>query len=113
MGNLRDIKGICFEGIGTVLYTLWLAPGNSFRFPKDQAVAMAPSPEQYHELMSAIALEGTIREVYPHIDQPSDQSYKMTNFHFSRKKPGFLRTRRCSRRGGYKYKIYIFIPLDR
>ena len=35
---------------------------------------MALSPEQYHELMSGIALEGTIREVYPHIDQPSDQS---------------------------------------
>ena len=65
---------ICFEGIGTVLYTLRLAPGNSFRFPKDQAAAMALSPEQYHELMSGIALEGTIREVYPHIDQPSDQS---------------------------------------
>ena len=70
----RSIKGICFEGIGTVLYTLRLAPGNSFRFPKDQAAAMALSPEQYHELMSGIALEGTIREVYPHIDQPSDQS---------------------------------------
>lgn len=70
----RCIKGICFEGIGTVLYTLRLAPGNTFQFPKNAEEARAISPEQYHQLMSGIALEGTIHEIYPHVPNPTEQT---------------------------------------
>ena len=68
--SARTIKGICFEGFGTVLYTLRLAPGNSFLYPRNADEARSLSPEQYRQLMSGIALDGTIREVYPHIDMP-------------------------------------------
>ena len=64
------IKGICFEGIGMVMYTLRLAPGNSFQFPRNADEARAISPEQYRQLMSGISIEGTIHEVYPRIDHP-------------------------------------------
>ena len=62
--SARTIKGICFEGIGTVLYTLRLAPGNSFLYPRNADEARSLSPEQYRQLMSGIALDGTIRDPY-------------------------------------------------
>lgn len=69
--SARKIKGICFEGIGMVMYTLRLAGGNSFQFPRNADEAREISPEQYRQLMSGLALEGSIREVYPQITSPA------------------------------------------
>lgn len=71
------IKGICFEGIGMATYTLRLAKGNSFQWPRTTEEARAVTPEQYLRLMQGFSMEGTIREVYPKkggtTDAPSRQ----------------------------------------
>ena len=71
------IKGFCFEGIGMATYTLRLAKGNSFQWPRTTEEARAVTPEQYLRLMQGFSMEGTIREVYPKkggtTDAPSRQ----------------------------------------
>ncbi|MCD7833634.1 MAG: IS66 family insertion sequence element accessory protein TnpB [Lachnospiraceae bacterium] len=59
------IKGICFEGIGMAVYTLRLARGNQFHWPRNADEARAISPEQYKRLMEGFTIEGSIKEVYP------------------------------------------------
>lgn len=58
------IKGICFEGIGMATYTLRLAKGNSFQWPRTTDEARTVTPEQYQRLMQGFTMEGTIKEVY-------------------------------------------------
>ena len=67
-GTRNDrIKGLCFEGIGTAVYTLRLAKGNRFIWPRNSEEARMITAEQYQRLMDGFTLEGTIREGYPKI----------------------------------------------
>ena len=61
----RNVKGICFEGIGLATYTLRLSKGNAFHWPRNTEEARAVTPEQYRRLIEGFTMDGTIREVYP------------------------------------------------
>ena len=70
------IKGICFEGIGMGVYSLRLARGNHFHWPRNTEEARSISAEQYRRLMDGLAIEGSIREVCPkgtaHLENSTD-----------------------------------------
>jgi transposase len=70
------IKGFCFEGIGMGVYSLRLARGNHFHWPRNTEEARSISAEQYRRLMDGLAIEGSIREVCPkgtaHLENSTD-----------------------------------------
>lgn len=57
------IKGICFEGDGTLLLYKRLAPGNRFHWPRTTEEAREITPEQFRRLMDGFTLDGSIKDV--------------------------------------------------
>lgn len=62
------IKGLFFEGAGTVMLYYRLAPGNKFQWPRTPDEAREITPEQYRRLLDGFTLDGTIREVFPKVN---------------------------------------------
>ena len=56
------IKGVMFEGDGTLLLYKKLTKGNRFQWPRNQEEAKELSREQFRRLMDGFTIEGTIRE---------------------------------------------------
>lgn len=61
----NNVKGICFEGIGMGVYSLRLAKGNHFHWPRNTEEARTITAEQYQRLMDGFTIEGSISEIYP------------------------------------------------
>lgn len=73
-GNRADrIKGILFEGDGTLLLYKRLAPGNRFHWPRTPDEARELTPEQFRRLMDGFTVEGSIREVFPRLSNDTDR----------------------------------------
>jgi len=74
-GNRSDrIKGILFEGDGSLLLYKKLAPGNHFHWPRTPDEARELSPEQFRRLMDGFTVEGSIREVFPKLPEDGKTS---------------------------------------
>ena len=58
------IKGVLFEGDGTLLLYKRLAKGSRFQWPRTPDEARELSPEQFRRLMDGFTIEGTIREFH-------------------------------------------------
>ena len=61
------IKGILFEGDGSLLLYKRLAPGNRFQWPRTPEEARELTTEQFSRLMAGFTVEGSIQEVFPKI----------------------------------------------